>query len=133
MTTPQHEVHTQPGRAAVQIFAANDRINQILIEHLDPSAWRAKPPGKTRTIAAIFHAHAQCPHQVGQAYSSAAQPDALHTAAGSCGTGRERRTLRGDARTSARIRVAGRGGVWPVELGKAVEGMRGAWRPRLRS
>ena len=58
MTTPQHQVHTQPGRAAVQIFAANDRINQILIEHLDPSAWRAKPPGKPRTIAAIFtHMH----------------------------------------------------------------------------
>jgi uncharacterized damage-inducible protein DinB len=51
-------LHTQFGRAAVQIFAANDRINQILIEHLDPAAWRAKPPGKTRTIAAIFtHMH----------------------------------------------------------------------------
>jgi uncharacterized damage-inducible protein DinB len=44
--------------AAVQIFAANDRINQILIERLDPGAWRAKPAGKTRTIAAIFtHMH----------------------------------------------------------------------------
>lgn len=58
MTARQHKVHTQLGRAAVQIFAVNDRINQILIEHLDPSAWRAKPPGKTRTIAAIFtHIH----------------------------------------------------------------------------
>src|SRR5260370_38419139 len=46
------------GRTAVLIFAANDRINQILIEHLDPAAWRAKPPGKARTIAAIFtHMH----------------------------------------------------------------------------
>jgi uncharacterized damage-inducible protein DinB len=46
------------GRAAVQIFAANERMNQILIEHLDPRAWRAKPPGKARTIAAIFtHMH----------------------------------------------------------------------------
>jgi uncharacterized damage-inducible protein DinB len=53
-----NEVHTQLGRAAVQIFAANDRINQILLEHLDPAAWRAKPPGKARTIAAIFtHMH----------------------------------------------------------------------------
>src|SRR4029077_5413412 len=43
---------------AVQIFAANDRMNQILIEHLEPAAWRAKPPGKARTIAAIFtHMH----------------------------------------------------------------------------
>jgi uncharacterized damage-inducible protein DinB len=59
----QSQVHTQLGRAAVQIFAANDRINQILIEHLDPAAWiakapTAKPPGKARTIAAIFtHMH----------------------------------------------------------------------------
>jgi uncharacterized damage-inducible protein DinB len=46
------------GPAAVQIFAANDRMNQVLIEHLDPRAWRAKPPGKTRPIAAIFtHMH----------------------------------------------------------------------------
>ena len=30
----------------------------MLIEHLDPAAWRAKPPGKTRPIAAIFtHVH----------------------------------------------------------------------------
>jgi len=35
-------------------------MNQILIEHLDPTAWRAKPSGKarTRSIAAIFtHMH----------------------------------------------------------------------------
>ena len=64
MSTRQPKVHTQLGRAAVQIFAANDRMNQTLIEHLDPAAWRAKPPGKNpgknnaRTIAAIFtHMH----------------------------------------------------------------------------
>ena len=58
MTTRQPKVHTQLGQAAVQIFAANDRMNQMLIEHLDPAAWRAKPPGKVRTIAAIFtHMH----------------------------------------------------------------------------
>lgn len=44
--------------SAIRIFAANDRINQTLIEHLDPAAWRAKPPGNARTIAAIFtHMH----------------------------------------------------------------------------
>src|SRR5437879_75640 len=70
----QPQDHTQLGRAAVQnfaarIFLADDRINQILIEHLDPAAWStrpptAKPPGKNpgknnaRTIAAIFtHMH----------------------------------------------------------------------------
>ncbi len=62
----QPRVHTQLGRAAVQIFAANERMNQILIEHLDPAAWKAKTTEKTtektlgnvRTIAAIFtHMH----------------------------------------------------------------------------
>jgi uncharacterized damage-inducible protein DinB len=49
---------SQFARAAVRIFAANERMNQILIEHLDPAAWNAKPPGKTRSIAAIFtHMH----------------------------------------------------------------------------
>ena len=62
MPTRQHKVHTQLqtqlGRAAVQIFAANERMNQMLIEHLDPRAWTVKPPGKARTIAAIFtHMH----------------------------------------------------------------------------
>ena len=53
MNTRQPKVQTQLGRAAFRIFAANDRLNQILIENLDPAAWRAQPPGKTRTIAAI--------------------------------------------------------------------------------
>jgi uncharacterized damage-inducible protein DinB len=63
VSTLQPKVHTQLGRASVQIFTANDRMNQMLIEHLDPAAWRAKPPGPTRnttprTIAAIFtHMH----------------------------------------------------------------------------
>jgi uncharacterized damage-inducible protein DinB len=62
VTTRQPKVHTQLGPAAAQIFAANERMNQILIEHLDPAAWRAKtlatPPGSVRSIAAIFtHMH----------------------------------------------------------------------------
>ena len=49
---------TTLGRSAVRVFAANERMNQTLIEHLDPTAWSAKPPGKARTIAAIFtHMH----------------------------------------------------------------------------
>jgi uncharacterized damage-inducible protein DinB len=66
------KLHTQLGRAAVQIFTANERMNQLLIEHLDPAAWTAKltaaSPGATRkstprnitprTLAAIFtHMH----------------------------------------------------------------------------
>ena len=58
MTTRQHNVHLPLGRTTTQIFAANERMNQKLIEHLDPRAWRAKPPGKTRPIVAIFtHMH----------------------------------------------------------------------------
>jgi uncharacterized damage-inducible protein DinB len=54
----QPKVHTQFGRDAVRVFAANERVNQMLIEHLDVAAWDAKPPGKVRTIAAIFtHMH----------------------------------------------------------------------------
>jgi hypothetical protein len=55
---PPHKVSTRLGCSAVQTFAACDRMNQILIEHLDPAAWNEKPPGKVRTIAAIFtHVH----------------------------------------------------------------------------
>ena len=78
MATRQHQLQTQLGRSAAHIFAAGDRMNQNLIEHLDPAAWSAKPPaqppakspakppaltpakapGATRTIAAIFtHMH----------------------------------------------------------------------------
>jgi uncharacterized damage-inducible protein DinB len=58
VTKRQSRVHTQSGRTALRIFAANERLNQVLIEHLDPAAWRAKPPGTARTIAAIFtHMH----------------------------------------------------------------------------
>jgi uncharacterized damage-inducible protein DinB len=41
-----------------KIFAVNEQLNQMLIENLDPPAWRATPPGKVRTIAALFtHIH----------------------------------------------------------------------------
>jgi uncharacterized damage-inducible protein DinB len=58
VTTHPRKVHTELGTAAVRIFAANERMNQILIEHLAPAAWTAKPPGNVRTIAATFtHMH----------------------------------------------------------------------------
>ena len=42
-----------------ETFLVNERMNQIILEHLDPRAWRAEPPGRgARTIAAIFvHVH----------------------------------------------------------------------------
>jgi uncharacterized damage-inducible protein DinB len=58
VTTHSHKPHTPLGRAAVRIFAANERMNQMIIESLDPAAWTARPPGKARTIVAIFtHMH----------------------------------------------------------------------------
>ncbi len=51
-------------RVLVESYAVNERMNQIVLEHLDPAAWRAKLAGtkgrgsKGRTIAAIFaHVH----------------------------------------------------------------------------
>ena len=40
-------------------FAINDRMNQVLLEYLDPRAWRESAAGnRTRNIAAIFaHVH----------------------------------------------------------------------------
>jgi len=67
---PPAKVHVELGRAAAQIFTANEHMNQLLIEHLNPAAWKAKPPAnlssklpgtrthQTRPIAAIFtHMH----------------------------------------------------------------------------
>jgi uncharacterized damage-inducible protein DinB len=45
-------------RNTARIFALNDHLNQLLIEHLDPAAWQAKSLGNVRTIVAIFtHMH----------------------------------------------------------------------------
>src|ERR1019366_4367613 len=46
-------------QALLETYAVNERMNQILLEHLDPGAWRAQPPGrKGRAVAAIFaHVH----------------------------------------------------------------------------
>jgi uncharacterized damage-inducible protein DinB len=46
----------------LETYAVNDAMNQFLLAHLDPRAWRAQPPGadgyRGRTIAAIFaHLH----------------------------------------------------------------------------
>ncbi len=59
MTHSRVEVGVDSYRVLVESYAVNERMNQILLEHLDPAAWRAKLPGsKGRTIAAIFvHVH----------------------------------------------------------------------------
>ncbi|MGB6945024.1 MAG: hypothetical protein WBE37_21680 [Bryobacteraceae bacterium] len=66
-------------------------MNQMLIEHLDPAAWKAKPPGQVRTIAAIF-TH-KCVRLATPHLKIPAQLDRAHST---------RRALRGDACRSAR-------------------------------
>jgi uncharacterized damage-inducible protein DinB len=46
-------------QSLLETFAVNDRINQLILENLNPRAWQAKLPGRNaRTIAAIFtHMH----------------------------------------------------------------------------
>jgi uncharacterized damage-inducible protein DinB len=57
-TERQSKGHAQARPTAAQIFAANDLMNQAIIEHLDPAVWNATPPGKVRSISAIFtHVH----------------------------------------------------------------------------
>jgi uncharacterized damage-inducible protein DinB len=43
----------------LESYAVNDRMNQLILENLDPRAWRAKAEGRNaRTIAAVFsHMH----------------------------------------------------------------------------
>ncbi len=45
----------------LEVYAGNDSMNQLILAHLDPRAWRADSPGRKRngrTIAAIFaHLH----------------------------------------------------------------------------
>src|SRR6202789_4658414 len=57
MTRSQADV--DPRQVLVESYAVNERMNQMVLEHLDPAAWRAKLPGsKGRTVAAIFaHVH----------------------------------------------------------------------------
>ncbi len=56
MQTPQ--VPPQPGITAAQIWATSERMTQLVIEHIDPAAWQAKPPGGVRPIAAVVtHMH----------------------------------------------------------------------------
>ena len=52
---------TEAREALLSTYAINDAMNQLILSHLDPRAWRADPPGPKedgRTIAAIFaHLH----------------------------------------------------------------------------
>jgi uncharacterized damage-inducible protein DinB len=59
MQQRSNEALDQMRDVLLETYAVNDAMNQLILEHLDPRAWRAKPPGgNARTIAAIFaHVH----------------------------------------------------------------------------
>lgn len=62
MTSATRKPKLQAGHSAlIDTYAINNAMNQLILSHLDPRAWRAEPPGKKgngRTIAAIFaHLH----------------------------------------------------------------------------
>jgi uncharacterized damage-inducible protein DinB len=62
MKPPADNALVQMREVLLETYAVNDAMNQLLLEHLDPNAWRAKLSGtkqnEGRTIAAIFaHLH----------------------------------------------------------------------------
>jgi uncharacterized damage-inducible protein DinB len=59
MTRSQAGAGTDLSQVLVESYAVNERMNQVILEHLAPGAWRARPPGsRGRTIADIFsHVH----------------------------------------------------------------------------
>jgi uncharacterized damage-inducible protein DinB len=85
-------------RSAVRVFAANEGMNQLLLNALDdagdnaldPAVWTEQPPGKVRPIAAIFThlhnvrakwirlsaPHLKAPHRLARAHCTIAQAHA---------------------------------------------------------
>jgi uncharacterized damage-inducible protein DinB len=59
MTRSRDDVGIDLREALVESYAVNERMNQIVLEHLDLRAWRARLAGtRGRTIADIFsHVH----------------------------------------------------------------------------
>src|SRR5216683_1512838 len=61
MALQSHAALAEIRDTLLETYASNDAMNQLILSHLDPRAWRAQPPGQKgsgRTIAAIFaHLH----------------------------------------------------------------------------
>ena len=49
---------TELKKSIREVWAVNEAMNQLLLQHIDDRAWRAEPPPGGRTLAAIFsHIH----------------------------------------------------------------------------
>ncbi len=71
MIRPKPSRPVDVGTALLRAYSASARVNQYLVERLDPSVWRAKPPApRMRTIAALV-AHV---HNCGLVYLRRAAP-----------------------------------------------------------
>jgi hypothetical protein len=58
----------------VESYTVNERMNQIVLEHLDPAAWRLKLPGSRGTDYRRYHrARPQHPPQVAKALSPSSE------------------------------------------------------------
>ncbi len=61
MALQSHAALAEIRDTLLETYASNDAMNQLILSHLDPRAWRAQPAGQKghgRTIAAIFaHVH----------------------------------------------------------------------------
>ena len=113
-------------QSLLETYAVNDRINQLILENLDPHAWRAKPPGRNvRTIASIFaHMHnvrrkwlrLSAPHQPAEAPRS----PALHATTGRHGARGKCPALFGNDRGSPGPPRGSRQAIPPKRLGQAL-------------
>jgi uncharacterized damage-inducible protein DinB len=59
MTQSRAKDRVDSCQVMVESYAVNERMNQIILQHLNPAAWRGQLPGsKGRTIAAVVaHVH----------------------------------------------------------------------------
>ncbi len=98
------------GRALADAFLTNERINQVLLEMLDASVWRAQPDcAKRRNIATTF-AHMHNVRCMKLKMSGAAAPERLDR--GAVTVAQARAALRESAAAMARLieSAAARGG-----------------------
>jgi len=46
MTPESHAALAEIRDTLLETYAINDSMNQLILSHLDPRAWRAQPPGQ---------------------------------------------------------------------------------------
>jgi uncharacterized damage-inducible protein DinB len=72
--TPRSSLRrSDPVADLLQAYSASARVNQYLVEHLDPSVWRAKDPGGSKRSIAALVAHL---HNCGLIYLERTDPAA---------------------------------------------------------